>query len=379
MDEDLAGSDAGSAPDLIKHTPGGSGALSVADAARAYADWRAKQAAGANNSQRERERSEPPEGGSAEPPPAAEQSAEEADATSPGTEPNRDDEQPDLDDKHPLIEPPASWTDEPRQHWNKLDPATQAYLVEYDKKTSAAVSRAQHESAEQLKGLQAREQAMEQARLQFEQLSAAALQDLQRQLAGEFADIRTMEDVEKLATNDWARYLRWDVFQKNLAAKMAVQRDAQMRQQQEQRDQFSRFALEADKKFIERNPEFADPEKAGKIQAVAIAALRDVGFSEEELQRHWNGQDVLSMRDPRVQSMFADAARYRLAQEAVKKVSAKPLPPVQRPGVSHDGTPDRDAQIKSLQRQLDRATGVSAIRLATQLTQLQREAQARRG
>jgi hypothetical protein len=54
------------------------------------------------------------------------------------------------------------------------------------------------------------------------------------------------------------------------------------------------------------------------------------------------------------------------------------LPPVQRPGVAHDRNVDTHAQIQSLQRQLDRATGMNALRLATQLTQLQREVQTRR-
>jgi hypothetical protein len=226
--------------------------------------------------------------------------------------------------------------------------------------------------------MQAREQALEQARLQYEQMAAAALQGLQQQLAGEFGDIRTMDDVKALAANDWARYLRWDAHQKDLAAKMTVAREAQQRQAQEQTERFTRFAAEQDKLFIEKNPEFADQEKAAKLQSAAISALRNVGFSEDELGQHWNGQAMLSLRDNRVQSLIADGIRYRAGQEAVKKVASKPLPPVQRPGVAQDRNVDTHAQIQSLQRQLDRATGMNALRIATQLTQLQREVQTRR-
>lgn len=369
MADDQDAGSAGDLPPLVTHKAGGSGSLSIAEAARSYADWHNKLAAGADpNAQPE----------AAEQAPAADQSVEETDATSPGREPNREtDDKPDLEETPPLIEPPPSWTDEPRQHWNKLDPATQAYLVEYDKKTSAAVSRAQHEAADQLKGLQAREQSMEQARLQYEQLAAASLQALQQQLAGEFGDIRTDADVSKLAAEDPSRYLRWDAHQKRLAAQIATVQQAQARQTQEQREHFARYAAEADKRFIASNPEFADPEKAAKIQAVAISVLRDKGFSEEELGQHWNGQLMLSMRDDRVQSVFADAARYRMGQQALKKVAAKPLPPVIRPGVAPERNADLDTRIQTATRQLDRASGRNAIEIAVQLNALRREAAAR--
>jgi hypothetical protein len=378
MADDLGADVDVSAPEPIPaHKAGGTGELSLAEAARSLADWRNKQAAaseGTNNKSQQQERAPAA-------PAAEQQSAVEADAAPPKPEAPGDTEEAEPtepEDQSP-IDPPRSWTKEAKERWQSLPRDTQTYLAEREQERDREVRRSQNEAADQLKGLQAREQAMEQARLQFEQATQYALQGLQQQLAGEFGDIKTMDDVKKLAAEDWPRYLRWDAHQKDIAAKMATVREAQQRQVQEHSDRFARFAQEQDKLFIERNPEFADPEKAAKMQTAAVTALRDVGFSEEELGQLWNGQLMLSLRDGRMQSLIADGVRYRQGQTAAKKVAAnKTLPPVQRPGVAQSGHADTDDKIKSLQRQLDRATGMNAIRLATELQQLQREAASRR-
>jgi hypothetical protein len=55
------------------------------------------------------------------------------------------------------------------------------------------------------------------------------------------------------------------------------------------------------------------------------------------------------------------------------------LPPVQRPGVANQGAgSSRDQQIRTIQKQMETATGNAAIRLATQLYGLQQQAAARR-
>ena len=71
-----------------------------------------------------------------------------------------------------------------------------------------------------------------------------------------------------------------------------------------------------------------------------------------------------------MQELIHKAARWDEAQEAKKTVAAKPLPPVQRPGVTQSGKPGRDAEITTLKRQLNSATGLQALRIATQLTKL---------
>src|SRR6266567_4029175 len=103
--------------------------------------------------------------------------------------------------------PPAQTTDTDRQE----EPAPIEPPRESD------FLRRQNEAAEKLKGLTAKEQAVEQARQTYEAALPQLLQTLQQQQAGEFADIKSMADVERLAREDWPRYLLWDLQQKKIA------------------------------------------------------------------------------------------------------------------------------------------------------------------
>ena len=80
----------------------------------------------------------------------------------------------------------------------------------------------------------------------------------------------------------------------------------------------------------------ADPGKAAKLQAAAVAVLKDLGFDEAELSQSWTGKGSISLRDHRVQLLIRDATLWRDAQAKAKTATAKPVPPVQRPGVSAD-------------------------------------------
>ena len=267
----------------------------------------------------------------------------------------------------------VSWTTAEKERWQSIPRETQEYIAQRETERERLLTKSQQEAAEQLKGLTAREQAMEQARLQFESATQAALQSLQSTLQGEFADIQTMDDVKRLANEDWARYLRWDAHQKDIAAKMATVKEAQERQANEAQTKFAKFADEQDKAFIARVPEFANKDRAAELQGAAIKTLKNIGFSDDELGKHWNKQETLSLRDARMQELIHKAARWDEAQEAKKTVTAKKdLPPVQRPGVARQGD-SKLAQIQTIQKQLNNATGMAALRLATQLTKLQRE------
>ena len=57
----------------------------------------------------------------------------------------------------PPLELPRSWTKDRAEHWAKLDPGTQEFLLEQDRKASAEVRRVQNEAVEKLKGLMAKE------------------------------------------------------------------------------------------------------------------------------------------------------------------------------------------------------------------------------
>jgi hypothetical protein len=72
--------------------------------------------------------------------------------------------------------------------------------------------------------------------------------------------------------------------------------------------------------------------------------------------------------------VIRDAMRWRDAQHKTKAAAARPLPPVQRPGVSQPRGAAQDAVIQNLNKQLDSASGVNARRAAAKLVAAKRAA-----
>ena len=196
---------------------------------------------------------------------------------------------------------------------------------------------------------------MEQARQQYEQALPALLQTLNAQQQGEFSDIKSMEDVTKLAREDWPRYALWDAQQKKIAAVTQEVAAANERQTKEYETQWSEFANKEDAKFIESHPELADTAKQKKIADASVAMLRNVGFTDSDLSKSWQGKASWSPRDSRVQTLIMKAALYDEAQKAIPKAAVKTIPQVLRPGSGQSRGTDADLKIKNLDQQLERS------------------------
>jgi hypothetical protein len=271
----------------------------------------------------------------------------------------------------PPIEPPRSWTKEDKELFASLPRATQERLAERERSRESDFLRRQNEAAEKLKGLSAKEQTVEQARQHYEAALPQLLATLQSQQAGEFADIKSMADVERLAREDWPRYLLWDLQQKKIAEVGQQLVTAQYRQVVEKLAQFTDFAKRQDDLFKEKVPDMADEAKAAELQKKALAVLSDLGFEEAELAQSWNGQKDLSLRDHRVQLLIRDATLWREAQAKVKAAATRPVPPVQRPGAAPSQGAASEAQIQALNKRLE-TTG--SLRDAAALVRARRAA-----
>jgi hypothetical protein len=253
----------------------------------------------------------------------------------------------------PPIEPPRSWTKEDKELFAGLPRATQERLAERERSRESDFLRRQNEAAEKLKGLSAKEQAVEQARQHYEAALPQLLATLQSQQAGEFADIKSMADVERLAREDWPRYLLWDLQQKKIAEVGQQLLAAQHRQVVEKLAHFTDFAKRQDDLFKEKVPDMADEAKAAELQKRALAVLSDLGFDEAELAQSWNGQKDLSLRDHRVQLLIRDATLWREAQAKAKAAATKPVPPVQRPGAATARASTDEARVTHLTQRLE--------------------------
>jgi len=269
------------------------------------------------------------------------------------------------------IEPPRSWTKEDKELFTGLPRATQERLAERERSREGDFLRRQNEAAEKLKGLTAKEQAVEQARQAYEAALPQLLQTLQQQQAGEFADIKSMADVERLAREDWPRYLLWDLQQKKVAEVTQHMLAAQHRQAQEKLTQFVEFAKRQDDLFKEKVPDMVDEAKAAELQRRALAVLADLGFGEAELIPLWNGHKELSLRDHRLQLLIRDATLWREAEKKAKAAATKPVPPVQRPGAATVRQGTDEARVQHLTQRLEQ-TG--SLRDAAALVRARRTA-----
>lgn len=254
----------------------------------------------------------------------------------------------------PPIEPPRSWTKEDKDLFTSLPRATQERIAERERSREGDFNRRQQEAAEKGKALEAERSKAEQARQQYEAALPRLLQTLQQHQAGEFADIKTLADVERLAREDWPRYALWDVQQKKIAEVAQQLALTQQRQAQERVQQFSEFARREDDLFKEKVPDMGDPKKTAALQTACLNALKDLGFQETELVQSWHGQRDLSLRDHRVQLLIRDATLWRDAQAKAKAAATRPVPPVQRPGVSQPKGAAQDAAVQHLTQKLER-------------------------
>ena len=220
--------------------------------------------------------------------------------------------------------------------------------------TRQRLLRRQQEATERAKALDAERGKVEQARQHYEAALPQLLATLQQQQAGEFADIRTIADVERLAREDQPRYMRWDLAQKKIAAVQQEMVAAQLRQGAELQQRFAEFAHGQDRLLAEKVPDMADAKKAAELQNAALSVLKSTGFDEHELAASWRGEQGLSLRDHRVQLLILDATRWRDAQAKAKQVQAKPVPPVQRPGTAQGKGAAREAEIANLTTKLEK-------------------------
>lgn len=320
-----------------------------------------------------REKALNPPAESAPPATAETESADEADAAP--LEEATGETQEDAPAEEPPRELPRSWTKDRAEHWNKLDPATQDFLLEQDRKASAEVRRVQNEAAEKLKALTAKEQEAEKARQTYETKLSTTVKVMEDALQAEFGDIQSMHDVRKLQAEDPFRFQAWQVRQMELTAAKSEQLAVEQRQAQEKQSKRANYEAEQNKLLVELVPEMADPKKASELRERAVAMLTDDLGLKADLLGRWmaddTGHEILS--NAGIQKLIADGLKYRDIKNAPKAVAKPTLPPVQRPGTARPATQSSAAQIQALEKQLTSASGDKAARISAEIWRLERK------
>jgi hypothetical protein len=304
-----------------------------------------------------------------ETPAAPAQESAEAAAVSeqPPGEPEPTQEANPAEEALPPIEPPRSWTKESKEAFQALPREHQERIAEQERTRELDLRKGHNEVAEQRKAAEAEAKAMAEARGKYE----AALPQLLNHLTNDpqWADIKTMADVERLAQEDWPRAVQWQIHQQKVAAVHAEIQQAQTRQAQEQSEKWTHFAKREDELFLERAPELKDSAKAAKMREAAVSMLKQTGYSEDELGKLWESP---ALRDHRMQLLIYKAAQFDEAKKNVLNAVKKPLPPVVRPGVAQPNRGQAEI-VKDLDAKIDRTSGMNQLRAAADLIKARRQ------
>ena len=284
----------------------------------------------------------------------------------------------------PPLELPRSWTKDRAEHWAKLDPDTQAFLVDQDSKASAEVRRVQNEAADQRKAAQAERLQAEQEKKTYQAKLPALMQALHDVSDHAFPDIRSMADLERL-TNEaqvlWqtdpfaagplmARLQAFQVHQQKMASVHAELQRAESDKQSAAQTELDTYKNEQDSLFHEFAPELADPKKKVEVMDRAVKALvNDLGFKRSELDEFVaNPTAAKLLFHHAFQKLVYNHLKLSDLKAAPKAVARSDLPPVVRPGTSKPAGSDQSEQVKDLTRKLNE-TG--DIKFAQQLRALQ--------
>ena len=296
---------------------------------------------------------------SAEPATAAPEIPAQAEIAAPETAPG---EAPEAIEpaSEPPIEPPRSWTKEARERWNTLPREAQEEFARIEQSRERELRRSQNEAAEQRKAIEAERQAAEQARKQYEAKLPALMEALQRQ--SQFSDIRTLDDVKRLQSEDPFRFQAWQVHQMDMQAVEYERRQAEERQAQETARQTRERKQREHELLLEKAPEYADPVKLAAAQKDAVDYLRSKGFSDDrlaELAAHPIADDHA------FQLVILDGLKFQAAQKAnaaaKAKLAEKPVPPVQRPGTAKPPGAAGAETIQNLSAKLEQSRNPRAL------------------
>jgi hypothetical protein len=306
--------------------------------------------------------------------PAEQKSAPEGADAGPDTAPGEINE--DVPADEPSIDPPRSWSKEDKELFASLPRETQERLSDRERSRESDFLKRQNETADKSKAAEAERTAAEQARQHYEQAAQSALQVLVSQQEGEFSDIKSPADAERLSREDPFRFIQYAARRDAIAMQMQQVNQLSQARQADEKQRFDTWAKEQDDKFTAEFKEFGDPDKAPKLRDNMRNYLTStVGIPEKALPELWN---TALFRDAYTQRIMYDAMRFSEAQKRASTAAAVPKPPVLRPGTSQPKGGGLQDQIAAATERMKNTSGINQLRVGAELLALQRRAAARR-
>ena len=118
-------------------------------------------------------------------------------------------------------------------------------------------------------------------------------------------------DLDKLYEEDPTEAAR---VERKLKKKQDALNQSLQQTQAEQKEQFSSFLQDQQRKLVSKMPEFSDPAKASSLKANMKSTLNNYGF---------NDQEVAQVYDHRIVMLVNDAMKYRSMQNSKPNIAKK--------------------------------------------------------
>lgn len=240
-----------------------------------------------------------------------------------------------------LIEPPQFWSAEGKKHWGNLDPVTQAFVADQDKKAQAFVTKAQAEAkAEGLKANQQAMQAVQTKLTQFDGAIAMAENLFSEQFASDAQLAEFIQSGEVTAEQAYTHQMKRSAAQGSLD-KLKAARD-------QERQAYVANNIQTRTQILnERNPDVVKDAKE------LVTELMQRGFTQERID----------MATADELELVWESMMYRKGKSAAQKLKPPPKAPpkVLKPKTRTQGGNPQDAQLAKLKKRADETGDMNDI------------------
>lgn len=185
---------------------------------------------------------------------------------------------------------------------------------------------------------------VERARRSYVDGLDAAMQVAQVSFISQFPELASLaperlpEALAQIAQQDPAKLQRIQAIIAGSEQLRARQNEEMRRTADAARHNFQNYAKAEDARLETMLKEEARDVRQAVAQEI-MASAKASGIEPEEMQRLFDSEPL--MRNATFQRMMYDAGKYRLMMKAKDAIAAKPMPPVQRPGMA-SGRGERD-------------------------------------
>lgn len=231
----------------------------------------------------------------------------------------------------PAIDAPSSWDNEAKAKFAKLPPDLQEYISARERERDSVTYQRLQMAAEERRAVQEQQAEISAMRGAYEQRLLTFAKHLESTVPEEFREIRSSADLVRLADTNPAlvtKFHAWQAQVSSVAHELSQVQQQKAYEQQVQEAQERQTILQQEFAAISQKwPDFVDPQKGASIKGEIATYAKQLGFTDEEIG---------SLADHRLVLVLRDALAGRKAasslQSAQKKVAARPLPKVVKPG-----------------------------------------------